>query len=597
MDILWSNIVSCGESMKLYEVYTGDGLKGSGELNMAWIEYFYSELPFYNVLFHEKSTVLMNAFATCKSENCKTTELKVYHGTEFLLHESPSQQFTTFAFFSTTIDKNIAKTYCKNNYIYEITLPANFPYIKLDDANKQILLPIGTLINQIKNDSNDSTDSTGVLHYKCNAVLVNDRIQNICNVLERDVSNKPINVNIDEGSIKYFTDELNIKVDNAHKGSSTFYSCQEIGSSVGKAKRSRKCVNKEDRLIIKDIIKKTDKQINIKNNDYVCRRLMNEMLASIIYRKIFKCSTLNYFLMKGSVPKNDNLSINYFIASKELTTIVYTITGEKIARKVLQGFIVDCIMSNWDAYNNKNIGFDKAKDDVIVRTDVGGSLAYRGKGDFNYRFFTKTEDLNDHIMFLTDKDNPSVQFVKQCFTDAAFKNAAELDEILYSNLNETTILDTIGNFVQTNIHDSSNDYTPINIFYESYESFMSKIVDIIKKRCAWYIRNKAKVISEIKGILKESGILGGNSKSHLTYCKKNRRVYTLDKNRYIMWDKKKLFLTEIKGKYRFVQTSKSLGGGSEETICVPLEENDVITGSDEVFAEQLNKCLPNLPNN
>lgn len=49
----------------------------------------------------------------------------------------------------------------------------------------------------------------------------------------------------------------------------------------------------------------------------------------------------------------------------------------------MEHFIVDCIMANWDVFNNNNIGIHNKK---VIRTDVGGALYYRGRGDRKYDF-------------------------------------------------------------------------------------------------------------------------------------------------------------------------------------------------------------------
>jgi hypothetical protein len=230
----------------LYVKYTQQGLRGSAQLNMALIEYFYSGLPIYNDDLKQKAFEINNGFL----EN--TQELTVYHGTNYNLHE-PKQDFTTYAFFSTSINPKIAETYGK--IIYKIKIPIGYPIINLyDTSNLQILLPIGTKITNIKINSNNVYDCEIDFY---NIQTIQTIITTLSVLLEPRPEVKPIDINIKPDNILEIKDIISfnsVKETNKLKASSTIYTCY-YNQDYGKVKRGSLI---KDNYIIKDILKKKD---------------------------------------------------------------------------------------------------------------------------------------------------------------------------------------------------------------------------------------------------------------------------------------------------------------------------------------------------
>ena len=526
----------------LYVKYTQEGLRGSAELNMALIEYFYSGLPFYNDDLRRKAFDINDGFLETNKE------LTVYHGTNYNLHD-PKKDFTTYAFFSTTIASEIAETYGK--IIYKIKIPVGYPIINLyDQSNMQILLPIGTKINIIKLDTMTSNKVT----YECEIDLnnIDTTITTINQLLKSKI--KPIEINIKNNileEIKDISSFNSVTLTNKLKASSTIYSCYFNNQSYGKTSTK----TQQDNYIIKDILKKKDFTKCFKKEDYICRRIMNEILASLVYQA-YDLTTFNYDLVYNDRYQNRP---KYMLGSDKINNIQYIPDSSK-ATELLKGFIVDCILSNWDAYNNNNIGL---LDNKSIRTDVGGALAYRGIGDFKLSFFNNLEP-KEHITFI--RENPNIRIL--------LKKIIQLNQ---PNINTQTfefMYEILDNFKSKNINILDLVNNPkIKMFIPYYENFIDKILNTVIARHDKYINNKDKVIKEIIDTLKDLTQSGGSSGSkQIIYQGKVRKVYTTNKMRYIILNKTKVSLKEIKGKYKY---QKQLGGSPEE--C-PIFEN--IAGND-----------------
>ena len=549
----------------LYSIYTQDGLRGSAELNMALIEYFYSGLPFYNDDLREKALQINNGFFIGNSQRylaLTNEELMLYHGTNYNLHE-PKSDFTTYAFFSTTISPEIAETYGK--IIYKIKIPVGYPIINLyDQSNMQILLPIGTKIKNIAMESIKNNKIT----YSCEIDKTN--IENIITTLSQLLKPKiePINININiKTELKDISLFNSVKESIKYKASSTIYSCYFNNQGYGKIQKQQS----PDNYIIKDILKKKDYTKCFKNEDYICRRIMNEILASLVY-KSYGLETLDYDLIyNNQYPKKPK----YMLGSKKINIDYQRYsTDQTKSALLLKGFIVDCILSNWDAYNNNNIGF-LCDTDEVIRTDVGGALGYRGIGDFKLSFFNNLEP-KEHITFI--RENPNIRKLLQKIIPQTF-------EFMYELLNKKTDIQAI------------KADPKIAMFMPYYGDFIDKILDTVNNRHNYYVSNQKNVIKQIIDTLKELGITqAGGSKQFIIYQGKVRKVYTTNKMRYIILNKTKVDLKEIKGKYKYQNQS---GGVCNEPIILqekcPIFEN--VPGNDLDLtgtSENLEKLLENL---
>lgn len=516
--------------LDLYVKYTQEGLRGSVELNMALIEYFYSGLPFYNNELRQKAFEINNGFLVTNKE------LTVYHGTNCNLHE-PKSDFTTYAFFSTTIVPEIAETYGK--IIYKIVIPVGYPIINLyDQSNMQILLPIGTNINKITIDNIINNKYTYICEINKENTITNT-IKTLSQILEPQI--KPIEINIKsdntllELNLKDISSFNSVKITDKLKASSTIYSCYFNNQSYGKTKNKTK-----DNYIIKDILKKKDFTKCFKTDDYICRRIMNEILASLVYQS-YGLKTFDYELVYND--KYNNKS-KYMIGSDKIDNIIYYQDPNK-SELLLKGYIVDCILSNWDTYNNNNIGFIN---DEVIRTDVGGALGYRGIGDFKLSFFNNV-DPKEHITFI--RENWKIREL--------FKNikTQELFESMFKILKPINV-----NEIKKN--------PKIVMFMPYYEIFINKILHAVSCRNNYYFKYKLNVINEIKQELNIQTQSGG-SKQFVIYQGKVRKVYTTNKIRYIVLNKTKIDLKSIKGKYKY---QKQMNGGNpqEDKECFIHQE-------------------------
>ena len=531
----------------LYVKYTQEGLRGSAELNMALIEYFYSGLPFYNDDLRRKAFDINDGFVKTDKD------LTVYHGTNYNLHD-PKSDFTTYAFFSTTLASEIAETYGK--IIYKITIPQGYPIINLyDQSNMQILLPIGTKVNNIKLD----TMTPNKVTYECtiNNTNITNTITTISQLLKTEIKPTAIDIKPDNTleeikEIKDISLFNSVTPTNKLKASSTIYSCYFNTQGYGKVKTKSKI---QDNYIIKDILKKKDFTKCFKTEDYICRRIMNEILASLVYQA-YGLKTFNYDLIYNAKYPNRP---RYMLGSEKINNIQYSLNQTKSA-ELLKGFIVDCILSNWDAYNNNNIGL---LNEISIRTDVGGALAYRGIGDFKLSFFNNLEP-KEHITFI--RENHNIRSLFQNITDYNF-----MFEIL-KPIEEITGI---------------KENPKIAMFMPYYGDFINKILNTVINRHNYYLKNKDKVIKEITDTLKDFAQSGG-SKQFIIYQGKVRKVYTTNKMRYIVLNKTKVSLKEIKGKYKY---QKQLGGSPEECpIFENVPGNDLdSTGTQENLAELLEK--------
>lgn len=531
----------------LYVKYTQEGLRGSAELNMALIEYFYSGLPFYNDDLRRKAFEINDGFFKANKE------LTVYHGTNYNLHD-PKNDFTTYAFFSTTLSSEIAETYGK--IIYKITIPEGYPIINLyDQSNMQILLPIGTKVN-IKTYSSINNKVT----YECtigtdNITNITSIITTISQLLKPNIKPTIIDIKADNtleelNEIKDIASFNSVTLTNKLKASSTIYSCYFNTQGYGKVKTKS---NIQDNYIIKDILKKKDFTKCFKKEDYICRRIMNEILASLVYQA-YSLKTFKYDLVYNAKYENRP---RYMLGSEKINNINYPKYNpdQTKSAELLKGFIVDCILSNWDTYNNNNIGL---LNDKSIRTDVGGALAYRGIGDFKLSFFNHV-DPREHITFI--KENHNIR--------SLFQKIIQLNQ---PNVNTQTfefMYEILDNF-KSNILDLVNN-PKIAMFMPYYGDFIDKILNTVIKRHDYYVNNKTIIINQITDTLKEFAQSGG-SKQFIIYQGKVRKVYTTNKMRYIVLNKTKVSLKEIKGKYKY---QKQLGGAPEE--C-PIFEN--VPGND-----------------
>lgn len=404
-----------------YNILSNKGIS-STELNSSIFEYIYTNLPFYSPDLEKRYIDLLNGFNQTQNGNKTIT---VFHGTNFPIHSRDT--FKTFAFFSTSLEYSVARTYGK--IVYAILVPAGFPYVNLlDRGNKQILLPIATKIRVVASAQN------------VRFCVVENDYATVTTVIQSLLNTKACKgiEYIDPMGSYLRLPRLN---DPKIKGSSRFFKKDNF-----LIKQSRLCDNQQ----------------------YTYLRSLNEILACKIYA-LFGCKTLNLDLVK--------LDDKYALQSEFLKGISYCLNAGQ-AKELLRGYIVDCVLANWDVGYYKNVGVHGGK---LIRTDVGGALAYRARGEFKISFFNNY-DVKEHVTMM------SAPLIKQCIKQ--LPGDEKIDELMYDVFNS---------------YSESINWDMLEL--ESWpEFFIKQVLHQVKNRIQYYNSHKDIVKSEIiEALQKQSG--------------------------------------------------------------------------------------------
>lgn len=450
----------------------------STELNLSMMLYMLEREPIPNDV-RERILIILDVFRKISNTKLKYEKpVVLYHGTSQPIHTT--RTFVTSAFFSTTTNIDVAGNYAQNRdgIIYIISLPPRFPFINLRDEDLwQILLPIGTTIMIDKTISIESMRY--VFCHVVDAPIDFDRfIDFFSKSTFADIpialvsgSKHPLLAGGNTANLVFGRENL--------KGSSSFWST--IGGSV--------------KDIVKDIVKALNPVRSQSNDNQVFMRVLNEILASQVYKRVYNLETLDMkFLYRREVPGIPSGSTFMIISrfvnitsanqtySYALRRMVPKLDISKETRKnVIAGFFVDCILGNWDVFNNDNIGIlDNGK---VIRSDVGGCAAFRGKGDYNIlyedgripRDHTSLALQNSFVNFMFNKDD--MQHATRHLLGTT-KVSAKLDEVK---------ADVFG-FL---------DLITDTEFSQKYKRFVDKICSTILYRDAWYRHNHEKAIDDM----------------------------------------------------------------------------------------------------
>lgn len=576
----------------IYNIY-GAYKRGSTDINMSIIEYLYTGIPITPELLYRIEQInnsFLNYYTYQKLNQKPNPAFTVYHGSDYEL----SGNFKALAFFSTTTDEAIARMY--GQHVYEIILPTNFPYMHIrDNCNKQILLPIGTVFRTIKK---------GVL-----TVDGEQMSQTILNIIANTLSNKNMNHKIDppitcttNTKLTVNISQLQLAENKAKRKTKSSYSpysisCPKFGTS-GSSRSIEQYyyynynnLNASANFVKKDILKKTDAYK--RSNIYVLARIMNEMLAGALYN-IFRCTALEFKLICSG---NE-----YFLGSTLEKTIQLSNLTSEIADNILSGFLVDCIMSNWDVGNNGNItglegNITGLEGNNIIRIDVGGALAYRGLGDFKLDFFRNNE-CREHKTFFTDQKNGSRKLFAKCI-DILITNSKTPEQVI-----KTYIIDKLPQNINLinnpAITDIKNIFQKNNILTE----FFDKIIDQVEKRYNYYknhtslVQEISKAYCECKKALQTPILCPDklpnnklpNNKVCLPGVGGSRKIIRKVHKDHIIVDKKKVYLNTIRGKYRYVKGGapeapdyniSELTNQESKTIEKYEDENDIFATENE----------------
>ena len=385
----------------------------------------------------------------------------VYHGTTQKIHSTHT--FVTTSFFSTTRSIDTAIDY--GNDIYVVTVPKRFPVLNFYDILQQILLPIGTVI---KIDKTISFPFNAKQLIFCHIMDEPVNMDPFISIFENPVVNEK-NVTISEGhkkAYKFMSSFLKGAdlVPTVLKGSSVFFETQ-IGDS---------------KYIIKDIIKASNKIHVLNSDNQVFKRILNELLAAHIYTRVFKLATFDYTILdkRKDQPALNALS-NYLIVSKAENIRYDLKQSEK--ESIYTGFFVDCILANWDVYNNENVGM---KDDVPIRTDVGGALAFRGRGDEKINFI-HGEPPDEHYTIASQPSFKALNITNEKYVLAlkylrSISTATVLRKLHKINKEFTQFIDLV--------QEKENA--------KKYHALLQRIIQAVIYRNEWYRHNAKSIIGK-----------------------------------------------------------------------------------------------------
>lgn len=517
------NNLDCYKDGRIYSIY-GTGPRGSSEINMSIVEYFYTGIPIVPELL-KKIRAINDSFLRCHKNN---PSIKVYHGTNFVLDKT----FKTLAFFSTTTDMQVAKRY--GNKVYEICIPHNFPYIHLEDiTNKQILLPIGT---ELKSKGAFSLEARPIDEYSFLQAITRLTDNNIQQRDSIEIRNSARSLSYRQGfnttvTKKRYSRPYNVG-NSRLKGSSFIEKVYYEGLQNVTPRKSRKTYDAN--YVIKSVIKRADKLE--RTQTYAESRVMNEMLASKVYN-FYGCKTLDFSLIQ----KEDK--VRFYLGSKflKIAPINPTNLDTALAKELLDGYLVDCIVSNWDVGNNNNIGIVFDPERRIIRSDIGGSLAYRGIGDFKLDFFRGTTP-NEHVTLMTEPANRSRAVFLMCI-DVLEKNGYTIENIV------EWMFDVVD---RTNI-DALDEYvTDVTYIFEKDGLMLdleNKILQSVKKRHKHYAdkTKRASIKAEISEAIQAARGMRGGSLRKARKAPKPDRFYDDTFVKPSTWSR---ILSLPKGRYR-----------------------------------------------
>ena len=229
---------------------------------------------------------------------------------------------------------------------------------------------------------------------------------------------------------------------------------------------------KGTKYFVKNIVKRSNKVLANTSPNQVFKRILNEVLAAHVYEKVYGLHTLDMRIIdniNGSVLEN---APDFLIGSK-YEDINYKCTQQQ-EYEALAGLLVDCIMGNWDVHNNNNFGVLRGE---IIRTDVGGCLAYRGLGDENLQFVVGLPP-KAHIFISAQKGFKALMKrkppakVKKMMVDKLI----QADKTFPAKLAEVK---SVFKDVLADIADKS--------LRDKYVSFVATILDVISYRHKYYM--------------------------------------------------------------------------------------------------------------
>jgi hypothetical protein len=412
--------------------------------------------------------------------------ITVFHGTHFPI-ANIGNNFTTYTFLSTTIDINIAKGY--GSIVYVLHIPGDIPYIKLEAHNKHILLPIGC-----KFIAEFGIPSEKPAFIFCRCISTEIDVKNRLNSINTILSSKPQDLLVNE-LWDYSFENINIIKIQSINEIPNFQSARPISarprSTRPRSTRPRRACpysiysSRNNNITgfsefgffkdLNDVTFFCKKPRCIRTTEYLRRRYINEIIALKVYQS-FDIDTLQ----KEFTIYCDNYN-NLWLASEYVKCTDVTSISYQNAIEYVQGYLVDCIMANWDINQKGNL---KIRDNKLVRADMGGALAYRARGEFKLSFIDKREP-TEHITMI-----PSSKLA-ECLT------------ILGSNF-----LSILKSKIVANFHKISNLEASIPYLKIDDDILLNKILTSLANRVNYYVRNIDTVSQSVIHIL-ENKMYGG----------------------------------------------------------------------------------------
>lgn len=486
------------------------GYRGSRELNISFMYWLREdeEIPknyleknqrddeeVYPRTIYQRLLILFNRFSTLHNGNRpgKTVQrilsnengFWVMHGTTQRLHKG--ETFTTFTFLSTTRDFHVAFDYTSTRgrfkIIYVLYLHNDItPFFTFMDDLHQILLPMGCTFKLLHEKK------VGAVTYVfCKLQKYKDYCSDLLRYTMLDNKTRIPSIQVKDiinyKGFSFIKDDLDL--DETHS----------IQNMKNLRIHSSSYVYIRSQFFYKSVIKRTSPQM-IKMFNQGFKRAINEMLTAHIYRHVYKLITPVFDLVVPSKLKEQRL----FLRSPKIEHEDYgdDIEHLDVCQTIINQFMYDCVMCNYDGYVNKNIGFfrapahtDEAKTKVhLVRIDVGGCMYYRGLGDENVSFTTmppvdhltisNQTEFHELLYSFDEKEEFQLQKLQDLTQMFAGKDARQgiLEGFeLYRNLNA----------VKTNIASKLESWERVLINY--YTEFIELLVDTFIKRHNYYKEN------------------------------------------------------------------------------------------------------------
>ena len=440
-------------------MYTLDG--NSEALNVSMMMYMQEAEALDKMIVQRILTLLKEFQKIQDSSNLYSKPFVVFHGTTQAIHHT--NRFVTSTFLSTSTSFSTAYSYSgsSSGTVYVIEVPPNFPFINYCSRLSQILLPPWTSIVIEKSVFIKST------RYVLCKADVNVDFKSFIQIFENPCTHTET-IHMDRADSPLLSGQLYDCYTAYKTGSSSFYSCKGPSGLY----------------VVKDIVKKNNRAQLLSNDHHVFIRILNELLASVIYREVYGLSTFDLQLVdKRNAASAIGTMSSFLIASKSVDGIRYYGFKAHDRKLLLNGFFVDCILGNWDVFNNLNIGFNG---DGVIRTDVGGCMAFRGKGDYNISY-----DMNvaprDHIALLQQR---SVKELKTT-PDIIRESLKYLESI-------TDVEDRLKRVRETFAHLVNSLASQAHRI--KYMKFVDKLIKVVLYRDNWYRINGSTAINAMFNI-------------------------------------------------------------------------------------------------